>query len=168
MLRIIRIPLRPSPLGQSRTPRLSAPARRRESRLLPFLPGGMRLPVVGILSLTMCLRTRRRLYSVALALWSARSVSFFFYIFSILYLLLMGGVDMQETQIRSGELVMLRTTAGHAVTNVRPSSFILIELKTHQSIFLLSRLLKRRRSGRVGGLSPIGGVYWRMPEDVYA
>ena len=29
---------------------------------------------------------------------------------------------MQETQIRSGELVMLRTTAGHAVTNARPSS----------------------------------------------
>ena len=43
---------------------------------------------------------------------------------------------MQETQIRSGELVMLRTTAGHAVTNARPSSFILIELKTHQSIFI--------------------------------
>ena len=80
----------------------------------------------------------------------------------------MGDVDMQETQILSGELVMLRTTAGHAVTNARPSSFILIELKTHQSIFLLSRLLKRKRSGRVGGLSPIGGVYWRMPEDVYA
>ena len=61
----------------------------------------------------------------------------------------MGSVDMQETKILSGELVMLRTTAGHAITNARSSSFILIELKTHQSIFLLSRLLKRKRSGQV-------------------
>ena len=30
---------------------------------------------------------------------------------------------MQETQILSGELVMLRTIAGHTVTNARPSSY---------------------------------------------
>ena len=35
-----------------------------------------------------------------------------------LYSLLMGSVDMQETKILFGELVMMRTTAEHATTNI--------------------------------------------------